>query len=207
MAMWSGSWVSVPGLSMISSNEIGVCRVGMEAGPKATLPALSVDFQSLIENRLKPAYKLTTQGKFVEAMAHFTGILLSIPFLIVNNKKEVSEVKDLLEIAVNYITGIRMELHRKTVTDPVRQAELAAFFTHCNLQQVHQILALRSAMTTAYKIQNHQHAGSFANRLLELDAPADVQTQVTFHLLNQIGQESFEIVRDQKHQHPCAQLR
>ena len=36
-------------------------------------------------------------------------------------------------------------------SDPVRLTELSAYFTHCQLQPVHLILALRSAMGTAFK--------------------------------------------------------
>jgi coatomer protein complex subunit alpha (xenin) len=71
-----------------------------------------------------------------------------------------------------------VELQRKEAQDPVRQAELAAYFTHCNLQQVHLMLSLRSAMNCSYKIKNYGTAASFARRLLELDPKEDVATQV-----------------------------
>jgi coatomer protein complex subunit alpha (xenin) len=35
--------------------------------------------------------------------------------------------------------------------DPARQLELAAYFTHCNLQPSHLLLALKTAMATAFK--------------------------------------------------------
>jgi coatomer protein complex subunit alpha (xenin) len=76
-----------------------------------------------------------------------------------------------------------MESKRKDV-DPVRQAELAAYFTHCNLQQVHLLLCLRSAMNCAYKIKNFQTAGSFARRLLELEPKNDVAEQVGCRFLS-----------------------
>lgn len=51
-----------------------------------------------------------------------------------------------------------MELQRKELqasnTDAVRQTELACYFTHCNLQQIHLMLCLRSAMNCSYKIKN-----------------------------------------------------
>ena len=52
--------------------------------------------------------------------------------------------------------------------DPVRMTELWAYFTHCNLQPAHLLLALKSAMINAFKIKNFITAASFANRLLEL---------------------------------------
>ena len=53
-------------------------------------------------------------------------------------------------------------------SDPVRSTELSAYFTHCNLQPAHLLLALRSAMGTAFKHKNFIAAASFSRRLLEL---------------------------------------
>lgn len=46
--------------------------------------------------------------------------------------------------------------------------ELLAYFTCCNLQPVHLLLALRLAMASAFKGKNFITAASFAQRLLEL---------------------------------------
>ena len=45
--------------------------------------------------------------------------------------------------------------------------EMTAYFTHCNLQPVHQILRLRTALNLFFKLKNFKTAGSFARRLLE----------------------------------------
>lgn len=92
-----------------------------------------------------------------------------------------------------------MELQRKDpklADNPVRQTELAAYFTHCNLEPIHLMLSLRSAMTVAYKIKNYQTAASFARRLLELEPKEDVATQVLRKApcLTSIGQESDQIL-------------
>ncbi len=42
--------------------------------------------------------------------------------------------------------------------------ELAAFFTHCNLQPVHLALSLRSAMTVFFKFGNRATCSSFCRR-------------------------------------------
>ena len=44
---------------------------------------------------------------------------------------------------------LNLELLRKKTTDPKRALELAAYFTHCNLQPAHTMLALKAAMTAA----------------------------------------------------------
>jgi hypothetical protein len=54
----------------------------------------------------------------------------------------------------------------KGAAEAVRQCELAAYFTHVNLQSVHLMLSLRSAMTCCYKIKNYRTAATFARRLL-----------------------------------------
>jgi coatomer protein complex subunit alpha (xenin) len=42
--------------------------------------------------------------------------------------------------------------------------ELAAFFTHCNLQPVHLALSLRSAMTIFFKHNNKATCMTFCRR-------------------------------------------
>ncbi|GLJ44328.1 hypothetical protein SUGI_0928100 [Cryptomeria japonica] len=102
-------------------------------------PALVVRL-SLLEDKIKLAYKATTEGKFTEAL--------------------------------------RMEVKRKEVKDnAVRQQELAAYFTHCNLQKVHLKLALLNAMGVCYKQGNFNTAANFARRLLETEPSANHATK------------------------------
>ena len=65
----------------------------------------------------------------------------------------------------------------------VRNMELLAYFTCCNLQPAHLLLALRMAMASAFKGKNYITAASFAQRLLELpdlssERHADLRTKV-----------------------------
>ena len=63
-----------------------------------------------------------------------------------------------------------MESSRKELgadQDPKRGLELAAYFTHCQLQTVHLQLTIRLAMVQAFKMRNFGTAKSFAQRLLE----------------------------------------
>ena len=57
-----------------------------------------------------------------------------------------NEVKELLDIAREYITAIRLKLAMADVSDPVRMTELWAYFTHCNLQPIHQVRRNRSSL-------------------------------------------------------------
>ncbi|GMH13468.1 hypothetical protein Nepgr_015309 [Nepenthes gracilis] len=130
-------------------------------------PSLVFNFSQLEEN-LKAGYRATTAGKFTEALRLFLSILHTIPLIVVESRREVDEVKELIIIVKEYVLGLKIELKRReTRGDPVRQQELAAYFTHCNLQMPHLRLALLTAMTVCYKAKNLSTAANFARRLLE----------------------------------------
>merc|ERR1711915_598276 len=138
-------------------------------------------------SRLQSAYQLTTAGKFTEAISSFRSILLSIPLLVVESKTEEQEAQQLLTICTNYLVGLAMETKRKelpksNVQEQVRVCEMAAYFTHCNLQPVHQVLTLRTALNLFFKLKNYKTAGSFARRLLELGPKPDVTQQMNIKL-------------------------
>lgn len=56
--------------------------------------------------------------------------------------------------------------------------QMAAYFTHCNLQPVHMVLVLRTALNLFFKLRNFKTAAGFARRLLELGPKPDVAQQV-----------------------------
>mmetsp|Transcript_26643 Transcript_26643/g.44622 ORF Transcript_26643/g.44622 Transcript_26643/m.44622 type:complete len:1240 (+) Transcript_26643:71-3790(+) len=133
---------------------------------------------AILEDNLKKAYKLTTEGKFTEALKLFAGLLHMIPLVVVDTRKEVDDVKELQNIAREYSNALRIELRRKEEKeDVIRGAELAAYFTHCNLQPIHLSLSLRSAMSIFFKLKNFDTAATFCRRLLELNPPPKVALQ------------------------------
>ena len=79
-----------------------------------------------------------------------------------------------------YNIALRTELKRKETQaeDPKRAAELAAYFTHANLQRPHVALTLRSAMATFAKLRNYNTCATFCRRLLELNAGQKVSVLV-----------------------------
>ncbi|CAH8358219.1 unnamed protein product [Eruca vesicaria subsp. sativa] len=138
--------------------------------------SLVYDF-SQQEEKLKSSCKATTSGKLTEALRLFLSILHTIPLVVVESRSEVDEVKELVIIVKEYVLGLKMELKRReTKDDPVRQQELAAYFTHCNLQLPHLRLALFSAMGDCYKAKNLATAYNFAKRLLETN-PVESQAK------------------------------
>ena len=108
-------------------------------------PALTASLP-LLEERLKLAYKTTTEGKFSEALKLFQGIIHATCVLFVDSRREVDETRELVSIAREYACALRVEMKRKEhKEDPTRAAELAAYFTHSQLQPIHLSLSLRSA--------------------------------------------------------------
>lgn len=166
MGVGPGSWVPV-GRGWTPESPVGP--------PPA--PSLFLSLPQL-EEQLKGAYKLTTDGKFSDALRLFQGILHSITLLVVETRKEVEDVRELITVARDYTLALKIELKRKEVKDDAaRQAELAAYFTHCNLQPIHLSLSLRSAMSVFFKLKNFATAANFCRRLLELNPPANVAQQ------------------------------
>ena len=73
-----------------------------------------------------------------------------------------------------YLLGVSIELERRRVAqeepDNVRRGlELAAYFTHCQLQPPHLQIALRSAIQVFTKAGNASTAAKFARKLLDLN--------------------------------------
>ncbi|KAF5734723.1 coatomer subunit alpha-1 [Tripterygium wilfordii] len=146
-------------------------------------PALVFNFSQL-EEKLKMGYKATTSGKFTEALRVFISILHTIPLIVVESRREVDEVKELIIIVKEYVLGLKMELKRRELKDdPVRQQELAAYFTHCNLQMPHLRLALLNAMTVCYKAKNLATAANFAQRLIETNPQNETQARTARQVL------------------------
>ncbi|XP_075212404.1 coatomer subunit alpha [Lycorma delicatula] len=152
-----------------------------EATPKTVQPTVPFKLSDLV-TKLQTCYHLTTGGKFTEAIEKFRNLLLSITLLIVDTRQDITEAQQLLKICKEYILGLQMESVRKelpkaTLEEQKRICELAAYFTHCELQPVHKILTLRTSINLFFKLKNYKTAASFARRQLELGPRAEVATQ------------------------------
>jgi len=163
------------------------------------LPRICITLPSLIE-RLKAAYSLVTGGKFVEALEAFVGIIHAATLTVCKDRQQVGELKELINICKEYATAMRLELARKESTDPKRSIELAAYFTHCNLQPAHIMLSLKSAMGVAFKLKLLTSAGAFARRLLELNPRPEFSTQArkVIQLAEQTPGDAFTFDYDER---------
>ncbi|XP_010472129.2 PREDICTED: coatomer subunit alpha-2 [Camelina sativa] len=130
-------------------------------------PALVFNFSQLQE-KFNTGYRFTTAGKLTEALGVFLSILQTIPLVVVESREDVDCVNELIYNVKEYVLGLRMEIKRREMTDdPVRQQELAAYFTHCNLRIPHVRLALITAMSVCYRSENFATACIFATRYLD----------------------------------------
>lgn len=181
MTAYSISRTSYTSLPSQTSTYAYPHRNWREAGAKGGHPALWIKLNDLV-NKLQICYQLTTNGKFPEAVEKFRQLMLSVLFLVVDTKRDIVEAQQLLQICREYILGLQMETKRKelpktSLDEQKRVCELAAYFTHCNLQPVHQILTLRTAINLFFKLKNYKTSASFARRLLEMGPRQEVAQQ------------------------------
>uniref|UniRef100_M4B2G5 Coatomer subunit alpha n=1 Tax=Hyaloperonospora arabidopsidis (strain Emoy2) TaxID=559515 RepID=M4B2G5_HYAAE len=136
----------------------------------ASQSAVVISFAVLVEE-LKQAYRSFTSAKFDDVKTHCQTILYAIPFLAVDSKEEAEKVKGLLTVCREYLLACRVRAEVAAVpleSNPKRNIELSAYFTHCELQLPHLVLTLKIAMTNAFKAGNFISAASFCRRLLEI---------------------------------------
>jgi len=150
-----------------------------EPDPNVVYPQLAITLQAQIE-RLSAAYKSMTNGQFKEAKELFESILQALPLVVAQSTPEATEIVEFIGICREYLLGIAIELKRQELAsvspDSKRVLELAAYFTHCDLQPKHTQLSLKSAMNSAAKVKNYATADEFARRLVDLNPPEAVLT-------------------------------
>jgi coatomer protein complex subunit alpha (xenin) len=164
---------------------------------------LSLKVTALLE-QLKLAYRAFTNAQFAECKEYLENIIKSIPLIAVSSRSETNDLKELLDVSREYLIALRVK-EAMNDADTARGLELAAYFTHCNLQPAHLTLALKTAMASAFKSKNYVNAASFARRLLEMpdmssekNADARSKAQKVVQKSEQQGRNEFEIDYDEK---------
>lgn len=208
ISTYLGAGAFLPGLPLTPANKTPLVRDGAAAatggksGPKP-LPAVSLKAAPLLE-LLKLAYKSFTGAQFVECREALDRILISIPMVVAANRSEGNDLKELLDVCREYITALRVKNAMSETEDVARTLELGAYFTHCNLQPAHLMLALKTAMANAFKNKNFINAASFSRRLLELpdtssERHADTRSkaQKVLQKSEQQGRNEFPIDYDE----------
>eukprot|EP00047_Mylnosiga_fluctuans_P002804 m.225995 g.225995 ORF g.225995 m.225995 type:complete len:1238 (-) comp11355_c0_seq1:46-3759(-) len=185
VAAFAQSRAAVHGLPSSTAMFAALQRNWKETSARNSLPALSLTIAAL-QARLQAAYKAFGLAKFQEAQAKMRAILIALPLLVVDTRAALADAQQLLATCREYILGLMLELKRRDLVKEAgetpsveaqnRLAELAAYFTHCNLQPEHVVLTLKQAQTVFFKIKNQKTAGSFARRLLDLGATGEMAT-------------------------------
>ena len=174
IALFLGSTSYLPGLPSLPANRSyivkdsnsGATATGGKQAAAKTLPVLSLKVTSLLD-QLKQAYRSFTNAQFAECQEFLESIIKSIPLIAVSSRAETNDLKELLDVSREYLIALRVK-EAMGEADTARSLELAAYFTHCNLQPAHLTLALKTAMASAFKSKNFVNAASFARRLLEM---------------------------------------
>lgn len=202
-SIFMASCAYLPGMPLVPPNKTYLIRDAGKSGGKS-MPAVALKVSNLLD-QLKVAYRSFTNAQFSECQSALESILKSIPLVLATSRNESNELKELLDTSREYLTAIRVKTALGEAGDNVaRGLELAAYFTHCNLQPAHLMLALRTAMTTAFNRKNYINAASFARRLLELpdinserNADSRSKAQKVLQKSEQQGRNEYQIDYDE----------
>lgn len=151
LSLFVGSSVFVPGFPLVPPNRSFLFRdvIGKNVVGKP-LPSLTLKVSVLLD-LLKVAYRSFTNAQFSECKEFLESIIRTIPLVSALSRSEVNDLKELLDVCREYITSIRVKTAVIVGGDITRGLELAAYFTHCSLQPSHLLLALKTAMASAFK--------------------------------------------------------
>jgi coatomer subunit alpha len=155
-ALFIGSCGFLPGFPLAPANRSYLLReTGAKPAPGAAavkpFPALTLKVSALLE-QLKQAYRSFTSAQFQECGSFLESILHSILLISVSSRTETNDLKELLDVSREYLIAIKVKSAMDgAAADASRSLELAAYFTHCNLQPSHLMLALKTAMASAFK--------------------------------------------------------
>eukprot|EP00472_Partenskyella_glossopodia_P011176 CAMPEP_0197516712 /NCGR_PEP_ID=MMETSP1318-20131121/1623_1 /TAXON_ID=552666 /ORGANISM="Partenskyella glossopodia, Strain RCC365" /LENGTH=1260 /DNA_ID=CAMNT_0043065663 /DNA_START=91 /DNA_END=3873 /DNA_ORIENTATION=- len=169
--VYNMSHASLPMLFGMPSLTIPLERTDNDEKPLG-LPRLCYNMQHCVD-LLQQGYKLVSSGNFPAALKCFRDILATIPLLDVATQEQDQKLDNLKAVCREYITGLRLEGARRQEKDPARESALAAYFSRCRMQPVHQVRALLNAVKIAFKIKNYKATASFCRRILELCVTGD----------------------------------
>jgi len=164
-------WATCSALPTMPQNQSLNWPILSEGHPKTKDVSPMILFTAkVIVDKVKEGQKLTTQGKFGEALTMFRSALQAIPLSYATDAQEEKNLTEMIEWCREYVNFTRMEVARKQLaaTDVARNIEMASYLTACKVQsKTHQCLALQLAMFTSFKNQNFVTAASFAKRLVQ----------------------------------------
>ncbi|OBZ67767.1 Coatomer subunit alpha [Grifola frondosa] len=147
--------------------------------PMASLPPLQLHIR---RNADESSPSRVLPVALSEAQSVFRSVLRALLLVSISSDTEAKEWRDLVTLSREYLLGVTLELERRRVAQEEpenirRSLELAAYFTHCQMQPPHLQIALRSAIGVFAKANNHATAAKFARRLLDLNPDPKIVAQ------------------------------
>ncbi|KAG1902148.1 coatomer WD associated region-domain-containing protein [Suillus fuscotomentosus] len=181
LSIYRSSHVYVSPIASLPPLQLHIRKNPEETSPGRVLPVAARTLSS-IRTELSEGYRFVSGNKLSEAQATFRSVLLALLLMVVSSDKEAKEWRDTVTTAREYLLGVSIELERRRIAqdepDNVRRSlELAAYFTHCQLQPQHMQIALRSAIGVFAKANNHATAAKLARRLLDLNPDPKIVAQ------------------------------
>ncbi|KAI9441289.1 coatomer subunit alpha-2 [Lactarius indigo] len=160
-------------LASLPPLQLHIRRDPTESSLSRVLP-VSVQALRQIRAELSEGLRAVSGAKLPEAQAIFRSVLQSLLFVAVSSDEEAKDWRETVTTAREYLLGVSIELERRRVAqeepDNIKRGlELAAYFTHCQLQPPHLRIAMRSAIQVFTKAGNSGSAAKFARKLLDLD--------------------------------------
>ncbi|KAF7798456.1 hypothetical protein EIP86_009677 [Pleurotus ostreatoroseus] len=161
--------------------ELHLRRNPSESSPSRVLP-VAVHTLASVRSELSEGFRAVSGNKLSEAQTVFRTALHTLLLVPVTSDSEAKEWRDTVTLCREYLLGVSIELEKRRIVQEEpenvrRSLELAAYFTHCQMQPPHIQLALRSAISLFAKANNHATAAKFARRLLELNPDPKIVAQ------------------------------
>ncbi|KAH7886951.1 coatomer WD associated region-domain-containing protein [Phlebopus sp. FC_14] len=181
LSIYLSSHAYVSPIASLPPLQLHVRRNPSETSPSQVLPVVVRSLASICAE-LSEGFRLVSGNKLPEARAVFRSVLQALLLVVVSSDAEAKEWRDTVVSTREYLLGVSIEIERRSTAqnepDNVRRSlELAAYFTHCQLQPPHMQIALRSAIGVFSKANNHATAAKLARRLLELNPDPKIVAQ------------------------------
>ncbi|KAF9448057.1 coatomer subunit alpha-2 [Macrolepiota fuliginosa MF-IS2] len=181
LSIYRSSHVYLSPVASLPPLKLHVRRNPGEASPSRVLPVSARSLQS-VRSDLAEGYRFVSGNKLADAQAAFRSVLHTLLLVVISSDEEAKQWRDTVTSAREYLLGVSIELERRRVVEQEpdnvqRNLELAAYFTHCQMQPSHLQIALRSAIGAFAKANNQAHAARFAKRLLELNPDPKIAAQ------------------------------
>ncbi|KAF8348767.1 coatomer subunit alpha-2 [Amanita rubescens] len=181
MSVYRSSHVYISPVASLPPLKIHVRRNPSESSPSRVLPVAVRSLQSM-RTEVTEGYRCMSGNKLAEAQDVFRSVLHALLLVVISSDDEAKLWRETVTSAREYLLGVSIELERRRVAEQdvgnlKRQLELAAYFTHCQMQPAHLQIALRSAINWFAKANNLAHAARFAKRLLDLKPDPKIVAQ------------------------------